>query len=443
MRVSIVGAGYVGLVTGAGLAAKGHQVVCIDSNEERVAQITRGESPIHEPGLGELLRQQVPGRLAATTDLSRAVLESDLSIIAVGTPSVGGEIDLASVRMVAGQIGRALAAKSGYHAVVVKSTVIPGTTEDVVLPLLEEASGKRAGKDFGVGMNPEFLTEGEAVHDFLEPDRIVLGGIDAGTLGAMEELYAAFDGVERVKTTPRTAELIKYASNALLATLISFSNEIGNFAAAVGVDAADVMAALHSSRYLSHELPDGSRHTAPIAAFLWPGCGFGGSCLPKDVQALIAQGAGLSRPLPLLEAVLDINKRQPGEVLARLHRHFPSLSGVRVTVLGLAFRPDTNDMRESPAIPIVRGLLAEGARLAAYDPAAKEEARRLLPAEVRLCDSLEDALRDAEAVVLVTRWEEFRGLPQLLRKLKSPPLFVDGRRMLSRQDFSRYDGIGL
>jgi len=450
MRVSVIGTGYVGLVTGVGLAEQGHQVVCVDSDPEKIAKIQRGEVPFFERGLEGLLRSTLGTRLDATTDLRRAVLETELSLIAVGTPSrEGGEIDLSSVEAVARQVGEVLRDKPAYHVVVVKSTVVPGTTEDVVLPLLEQAAAKRAGRDFGVGMNPEFLTEGEAVQDFFFPDRLVLGAIDERTHYTLDALYAGFPSVERVHTTPRTAEMIKYASNALLATLISFSNEVGNLCAALAagggrVDVAEVMRGLHLSKYLRTALPEGSAITAPLAAFLWPGCGFGGSCLPKDVQALIARGRQAGVAMPLLEAVIGINKRQPQQVLALLHRHYPSLRGVRVAVLGLAFRPDTNDMRESPAIPIIHDLLAQGAELTAYDPAANAEARRLFGnGRLRVCDDLPEAVRDVDAVVLVTCWDEFRRLPELLRQGERQPVVIDGRRMLDKASVPRYEGIGL
>ena len=450
MRVSVIGAGYVGLVTGVGLAEQGHQVVCVDSDREKIARIRRGEVPFFEPGLERLLQRTLGTRLDVTPDLRRAVLESELSLIAVGTPSrEGGGIDLSSVETVARQIGEALRDKAAYHVVVVKSTVEPGTTEDVVLPLLEEVAAKRAGRDFGVAMNPEFLTEGEAVQDFLFPDRLVLGAIDERAHQTLDALYAGFPSVERVHTTPRIAEMIKYASNALLATLISFSNEMGNLCAALGkggggVDVAEVMRGLHLSKYLRPSLPDGTAITAPLATFLWPGCGFGGSCLPKDVKALIARGRRAGVTMPLLDAVVGINERQPREVLALLHRHYPSLQGVRVAVLGLAFRPDTSDMRESPALPIIHDLLAQGAELTAYDPAASAEARRLFGnGRLRVCDDLPEAVRDADAVVLVTRWDEFLQLPELLRQRERQPVVIDGRRMLDKASVPRYEGIGL
>lgn len=444
MKLSVHGTGYVGLVTGACLAEKGHSVVCVDVEREKVEQINRGESPIYEPGLPELLQRNIGKRLQATTDFRRAVLESELSLIAVGTPFGGKEIDLRYIRDVSQQIGEVLREKTGYHLVVVKSTVVPGTTETVVLPILEACSGKRAGRDFGVGMNPEFLTEGEAIEDFMVPDRVVLGGIDERSIALMEQLYDVFPGVVLVRCNPRTAEMIKYSSNALLATLISFSNELGNLCAALGnTDIADVMKGLYLSKYLTTGLTDGRRMTAPITSFLWAGCGFGGSCLPKDVKALIAQGQKVGQPMPLLQSVLQINAQQPSKILALLKKHFPSLEGLRVAVLGLAFRPETSDMRESPAIPVIQLLLAEKAVVQAYDPAAREEARKIFPSgQVRLDATLVESLAGAEAVVLITRWEEFRQLPELLKRLERQPLVVDGRRMLDPKSTAEYEGIG-
>ena len=443
-RISIVGVGYVGLVTGACFAEKGHDVVCIDVDAKKVDAINGGQSPIFEPGLEELLKANVGKRLRATLDARAAILESEMTMIAVGTPFDGNRIDLAYVTESARTIGKVLREKDAYHVVVVKSTVVPGTTDRVVRPILEEASGKPAGAGFGLGMNPEFLTEGEAVGDFMVPDRVVCGGIDRRTQDALAEIYTPFPGGERLRTSNAAAEMIKYASNALLATLISFSNEFANLSSELGgIDAAEVMRGLHASRYLTSLLPNGSEAVAPITSFLMGGCGFGGSCLPKDVSALIAHGRTVGVPMNLLQAVLDINKTQHEKIFQLLGKHFPSLAGRKVSVLGLAFRPDTNDMRESPAIPIVRRLLKDGAVVSAYDPAAADEGRHVFGDSITIVPSLEAALRDAEAVVLVTRWAEFRKVPELLKASGSRAVVVDGRRLLDKDSVERYEGIGL
>ena len=445
MRVSVIGTGYVGLVSGVCLAEKGHDVICVDADARKVEQIRAGIPPIFERGLEPLLRKHIGKRLQATTDLRKAVLETEISLIAVGTPFSGTQIDLQFIKDVSRAIGQALREKHDYHVVVVKSTVVPGTTEKTVRPILEEASGKRAGADFGVGMNPEFLTEGEAINDFMNPDRIVLGGIDERTIASLQQLYSAFGDVEKLCTNSTTAEMIKYASNALLATMISFSNELANLGAALGdIDVVDVMRGVHLSNYLSLRMPDGTRKEPGITSFLAAGCGFGGSCLPKDVKALIAHGRQADVPMHLLESVIQVNEHQPKKIISLLKKHYPSLSKVAVAVLGLSFRPDTNDMRESPAIPILRALVAEGAVITAFDPAAAAEAREIFRSDsVRVCEKLEETIAGAQAIVLVTRWEDFRTLPDLLRKRDPQPIFVDGRRMLPKNSFQHYEGIGL
>jgi UDPglucose 6-dehydrogenase len=437
MRISIIGAGYVGLVTGACLAEKGHEVVCVDVDEGKVAAVNSAASPMHERGLDELLRRNVGSRLRATGDLRRAVFDTDLSIIAVGTPVTDGKMDVEPICAAVSEIGAALREKADYHVVAVKSTVVPGTTSEVLLPILENTSDKRAGVDFGVGVNPEFLREGHAVHDFMDPDRIVLGGIDGRTIQALEDLHACFDGVEVIRTNPTTAEAIKYASNALLATMVSFANEIGNLCAELGdVDAMTVMRGVHLSRNLS--VPLGG--LAPISSYLVPGCGFGGSCLPKDVAALVAHGRRHGRRMALLEAVLEVNAGQPREVITLLGRHLSSLDQARVAVLGLAFKPDTDDVRDSPALRVIELLLEEGADVQVYDPVVTEVSVK--DTRFRSCSDLVEAVRDVEAVVLVTRWSDFEALPDILAELDPQPMVIDGRRMLDPESVERYDGIG-
>jgi UDPglucose 6-dehydrogenase/GDP-mannose 6-dehydrogenase len=443
MKVSIIGTGYVGLVTGACLADRGHEVTCVDVDRSKVDMINARRAPIHEVGLDDLLARHVGTRLFATTDLAAAVRASDVTFIAVGTPAAEGRIDLQYVEKAAVSIGEALRDKAAYHAVVVKSTVIPGTTDGPVRRALEAGSGKRAGADFGVGMNPEFLTEGQAVADFMNPDRIVLGGIDARTHALLSEIYAGFEAAPRILTNPRTAEMIKYASNSLLATAISFSNEIARLCAKVGdVDVADVMRGVHESAYLTSRAPGRPPVTAAIASFLGAGCGFGGSCLPKDVTALAAQGEDLGVAMPMLRSVLAVNAAMPDELVRLVKKHHPDLAGLRIAVLGLAFKPDTDDLRESPAFPVLRRLRDAGAKLTAYDPIARPETHPDLR-DVRLAASLEDAVGDADVVVLVTRWAEFAELPAVLGLLGRSPLVVDGRRMLPPDAFDRYEGIGL
>jgi UDPglucose 6-dehydrogenase len=445
MKVSVIGTGYVGLVSGVCLSEKGHDVVCIDVDKEKIEKINNGIAPIYERNLEELLRKNININLKADTDLFKAVMETEISLIAVGTPFNGDKIDLSYIEMVSGDIGKALKEKKAYHMVVVKSTVVPGTTDEVVLPILEKFSGKRAGIDFGVGMNPEFLREGEAVEDFMFPDRIVMGAIDKKALGFIEELYQPFNNIDKLRTNNKTAEMIKYTSNSLLATMISFSNEIANLCAVIGdIDVVDVMKGVHMDKRMSPIMPNGKRITPSFTTYIEAGCGFGGSCFPKDVKALIAHGKQKGRPMQLLDSVIQVNQEQPQQVIIILNKHFPSLKGIRIAILGLAFKPGTTDMRESPAIPIVKELLAKGAEIKAYDPVASAEAQKIFDDhQVQYCDTLHQTIDNVQAVVLLTRWDEFSTIPSLLDDLETQPLFVDGRRMLDKALIARYEGIGL
>lgn len=445
MKVSVIGTGYVGLVSGVCLAEMGHEVICVDVDQQKVDKINQATPPIYENGLAELLKKNIGVRLRATINFKQAILDTELSLIAVGTPFDGSAIDLRYIEEVSRQIGSVLKEKDTYHVVVVKSTVVPGTTDDVVRPILEETSGKQAGRDFGVGMNPEFLREGEAVPDFMAPDRIVLGGIDDKTLDVMAELYRVFEGVEKIRTTAKTAEMIKYAANSLLATMISFSNEIGNLCTALGgIDVVDVMRGVHLDKRLSPIMPHGERIVPAFTTYLEAGCGFGGSCFPKDVKALIAHGRKLGHPMRLLGSVIEVNEQQPHQIISILKKHFPDLAGLRVAILGLAFKPGTDDMRESPAIPIVQELLASHVQIKAHDPIANAEAKHLFGNnQISYFDNLQQTISDVEAILLLTRWDEFQVVPQLLESLPNQPLVIDGRRMLPKQSVAQYDGIGL
>jgi UDPglucose 6-dehydrogenase/GDP-mannose 6-dehydrogenase len=445
MKVAIIGTGYVGLVSGVCLAEKGHDVTCVDIDADKVVRINRGEAPIHEEGLDELLRRNVGARLRATTELTGAVQASELTMIAVGTPFDGARIDLTYIRTAARQIGEALAGSDEPHVVLVKSTVVPGTTDDVVAPILEEASGRKVGEGLGVGMNPEFLREGKAVEDFMNPDRIVIGATDPQAAARIRRLYQVFESTRILEVNCKTAEMIKYAANSLLATLISFSNEIGNMCAALGdVDVVQVQEGFHLDRRFMPVLENGERMRPGFVSYLEAGCGFGGSCFPKDVKALIARGEEAGSPMRLLEQVIRINADQPMQMVERLERHFPELDGVEVAVLGLAFKPGTDDVRESPALPIVRYLRERGAGVRAFDPVAAHEADRALgDPGIRYVDTLAEAVHGADAIMLITRWDQFDRLAGLINGRENPPLVIDGRRMLDPSAFTRYEGIGL
>lgn len=444
VRVTMIGSGYVGLVTGICLAEVGHDVTCVERDADRVERIMAGHAPIHEAGLEPLLRKHVGTTFRVTTDLATAVAAGEVTVIAVGTPSREGRIDLADVTAAASQIGAALP-KDGFPVIVVKSTVIPGTTDTVVRTALEDASGRNAGVDFGVAVNPEFLTEGRAVADFMAPDRIVLGADDERSLRLLRELYAPFAGVDIVEVNTRTAELIKYASNALLATAISFSNELANLAESIGgIDLVEVMRGVHRSRYLTVRNGDQQAATAELADFLLAGGGFGGSCLPKDVSALVATGIDRGEQMPLLSAVLEVNQARSDRLIGMLREELATLRGRRIGVLGLAFKPDTDDVRESPALRLIERLVGEGAIVRAHDPVVREaDVPTLADAGITIERDLVAIVEGVEALVLVTAWADYRRLPALVAAAPDPPIVVDGRRMIPADSVARYRGIGL
>src|SRR5665647_694864 len=425
MKISVIGSGYVGSVTAACFAEAGHEIVCVDIDEKKVEQINAGIPPIYEEGLGDLLRKYAGKKLIATIDYEFAVRETDISFICVGTPSAeDGSIDLSIVRAAATNIGEALAKKKGYHVVVVKSTVVPETTEKFVLPILEEASGKTAGKDFGVAMNPEFLREGKAVHDFMHPDKIVIGAIDRKSGDLISELYRKFE-CEVTRTNPTTAEMIKYANNSLLATKISFANEIGNICKKLGIDTYEVMAAVGKDFRISPR-------------FLNSGAGFGGSCFPKDVKALIGKAKAIGYSPILLESVIAVNEKQPLLMTEILIRKIGKLAGKKIAVLGLAFKNETDDIRESRAIPVIAELLRLGAKISAYDPMAIENMKRVFPI-IEYSGKAEDALKGADACLVMTEWDEFRQLESEFENMKEK-IVIDGRRVIEAKNID-YEGL--
>ncbi|WP_439543205.1 UDP-glucose dehydrogenase family protein [Hyphomicrobium sp.] len=444
MNVSIVGSGYVGLVTAACLAEHGHRVVCVDQDASKVAAITAGRCPIYEKDLPELVAKHSGGALTATSSLEEAIRESEITLIAVPTPFDGRDIDLSYVATAARQIGQVLRTKDAYHVVVVKSTVVPGTTDKVVGPEVAGASGKAAGTGFGLGMNPEFLSEGAAVEDFMRPDRIVLGGIDERTHDALAGLYRSFAGIPVLRTTNSTAEMIKYGSNALQATMISLANELANICERLdGVDAIEVMRGVHAMKELNVETETG-RQAAAITKFLLPGCGFGGSCFPKDLKAITAFGEHLGVKVPILRSVIEVNAGRAVRLVETAENELGNLDGRRIAVLGLAFKPGTDDMREAPSIEIVRELQRRGADVIAFDPVASDEARKVFNGSPpTFAGSVGQAVEQAEAILVVTPWPEFSDLPQMLSGRRPAPVVVDGRRFLKPSSVARYRGIGL
>ncbi len=415
MNISIIGTGYVGLVTGACLANLGHTVICVDIIQEKVDLINDKQSPIYEEGLEEILQETVGTTLSATTDLKKAVLQSDITFICVGTPSKeDGSIDVTDVARAAGQVGAALTEKKKYHLVVAKSTVVPGTTEKIK-KIIEETSGNQ---HFGICMNPEFLREGKAVHDFMHPDRIIIGADEKKSGDMLGELYKDFS-CPILRVDIRTAEMIKYASNAFLATKISFINEIGNICKKLGIEVYDVAEGMGLDSRISPK-------------FLRAGCGFGGSCFPKDVKALIARAKELNYDPTLLESVMDVNERQPLRMIELLKKKIGSLEHKNIGVLGLAFKPESDDIRESPAIPIIQKLIGEHANVYAYDPKAMDNMKEYFP-NIMYKENAQSVINKTEDVLIVTAWQEFKNLDYKKK------IVIDGRKVLEKRN--NYEGI--
>jgi len=396
MKISVIGTGYVGLITAAGLSEKGHNITCVDIQEQRVESINSGKIPLFEEGLEEILKRNIGRDLRATTDLENAVLNTDVTFICVQTPAdFDGTVDLKYIKNVAIDIGKILRKKDQYHVVVVKSTVPPSTTEGILTPLLEKNSGKNAGKDFGVVMSPEFLREGLAMKDFLNPDRIIIGTYDKKAVKIVKEIYKVNCPI--FETTPRTAEMIKYASNVFLATKISFINDIGNICKKLNIDAYEVAKGLS----LDHRISPHSMRA---------GLGWGGSCFPKDIRGLVHKSRELGYEPKLVDGVIQINEEQP-KIMVRLGKNkLGSLEGKRAVVLGLAFKGDTDDIRDTQAFPVIELLLKEGAEVIAYDPKAMENAKKILSNRVNFSDSAEKALKDADIAFIATDWDEFKNI---------------------------------
>ena len=428
MHISIIGTGYVGLSTGVGFAVKGNEVICVDIDKEKVEKINNGISPIYEPLLEDYLKKLLKQkRFRATTDLKDAIEKTEVSFISVGTPSKeDGSIDLKYIIDASIQIGEVLKSKKEYHVIVVKSTVVPGTTENVVLKNIEKSSGKKVGKDFGLCMNPEFLREGKAMEDFLNPDRIVIGEFDKKSGDVVEKLYKNFQA-PIFRTSIKTAEMVKYASNAFLALKISYANEIGNICKLLGIDVNEVMKGVGMDRRISPH-------------FLNAGCGYGGSCFPKDVEALIRKAKELGYEPKLLEEAQELNKRQKVKLVEQLERKIGSVKNKTICVLGLAFKPDSDDIREASSIAIISKLLEKGAKVKVYDPKAMENMKKIFP-QIEYASNAKKALEGSDACLIVTEWDEFKKLTDTdFGKMKNK-IILEGRRVLDRKKVSNFDGI--
>jgi UDPglucose 6-dehydrogenase len=433
MRICVIGAGYVGLATAVMFGKLGHAVVCADIDRARVKMVNSGKLPFFEPPLEKELAKLVKaGRLRAVREVLSAVADANFVFICVQTPSLpSGRIDIRPVKAATRSVGKALRNSKDYKVIVMKSTVVPSTTDSVVEPILEDASGKRSGTDFGLCMNPEFLQEGSALRDSMEPSRIIVGSTDRRAGDLLMKLYEPIDS-PKIRTDLRSAEMIKYASNSFLATKISYSNDIANMCVRFGIDSGPVLKAAGLDPRIG-------------SLFLKPGLGFGGSCLPKDVKALRDKARSEGYRSRLLSALLAINSRQPIEGIELLETAIGPVRGKRVAVLGLSFKGGVDDIRETRALPLVIELLARGANVVAFDPMAMESFIKIMPT-IRYARTAAECLDGADGCIIQADWPEFRKLGKREFSKMKRAVIVDGRRCLDpelvKAAGARYLGVG-
>jgi len=440
--------GYVGLVTGLCFAKLGHQVYFFDIDSNKINRLKNGKLTFYEPDIKELLIETKD--VVHFSDELNDLNDYEIIFICIGTPTTGNGIDLSYVKKSAEKIGSLLKEGRRYPVIVVKSTVLPGTTKNIVLPILEKFSNKNAGKDFGLCMNPEFLREGSAVEDFLNPDRVVIGSFSDKEKKIMGEFYTAmFENADIINTNLTTAEIVKYTSNSFFPLLISFSNEVANICEIAGekADAEEVLNALWLDRRIS-PLIDGKRLKPGITHYLKAGCGFGGSCFPKDLRAFIQFSKNLDYKPNLLESILYVNDFRITNLIKRVEESIGSLKGRSVAVLGLSFKPDTDDIRESPSIKLISELLMRKTKVKAHDPVAIENTKKILGNEKNLefCDDVFDALKGTDACFVVTSWEDYFKISQDdFKKFMKDTVVIDCRRIYNPNNMNKikYIGVGL
>lgn len=439
-RISVVGTGYVGLCTAVGFASKGYKAITSTHDPKKADLINKGIPPFFEPSLEELLKKAVSeGYLRCVLGREEAIINTDISFVAVDTPSQSdGSINLQRIQESAHEIGEAINKKDTYHLVVVKSTVVPSTTQNIVKPILEKSSNKRCGTDFGLCMSPEFLREGAAVHDTLHPDRIIIGEHDKTSGDTLQKLYQEFYSEELppiIRTNLPTAELIKYTNNAFLATRVSLINQIANICEKIpGADITTVAKGIGLDQRIGR-------------LFLNAGLGYGGSCFPKDVKALVALSKDLGYNPALLNAVEEVNKTQPHKAVELAKKLVGDLRGKRIAILGLAFKPNTDDLREAISIKVINSLLEEGAKPVTYDPAAMANAKKILGNRVEYAPSAIECIKGADCCIIATEWDEFKQLKpgDFVRNMRTPAV-VDGRRIYDPEEYSRklkFAAVGL
>ena len=439
-HISIVGIGYVGLCTAIEFSRKGFTVIAADKDPKKVDLINKGIPTFHEPNLEELLHEATKkGYLKCMLDTEKAIKNTEITFITVGTPSnPDGSINLTQIKSSATEIGNALNKKDDYHLVAVKSTVVPGTTENTVKPLLEKHSKKNCSIGFGLCMNPEFLREGSAVYDAQHPDRIIIGENDRKSGDTLQALYLELYGAQSIpiiRTNLPTAELIKYANNAFLATKISYINTIANICEKIsGTDVTTVAQGIGLDQRINPQ-------------FLKAGLGYGGSCFPKDVTAIVAFSTKLGYAPKLLEATHEVNEKQINHAVEKVKNYLKELKGQKIAILGLAFKPDSDDMREARSVPIIKQLLHQGATITVYDPVSNSTAKSVFGNEINYASSAINCITGADCCILVTEWNEFKKLkPEDFKQNMRKPILIDGRRIYNPTEYKnelKFAAIGL
>jgi UDPglucose 6-dehydrogenase/GDP-mannose 6-dehydrogenase len=434
MKIAVIGTGYVGLVSGVCLASRGNDVTCVDYNTKVVERLNQGSPHIFEKGLPELLTEVIAaGTFRATSDIDAVLSTHDVFIVAVGTPSEHGKIDLGQIGAVAKTLGTYIGKTDRYISVIIKSTVIPGTTDGFVRKTIEEHAGKPFGS-FGLGMNPEFLREGEAVSDFIHPDRIVLGAEDEITKSRLEQIYAGWD-TDKIHVNTRTAEMIKYANNTILASIISLNNELADLATLLGnIDYMDVVKGVSYDKRWSIIQDNGNRLIPGIIEYMKPGVGFGGSCFPKDVQAIRTQGMTEGLDMTMTNAVLSVNDQQVPLIMELLSKKASGFDGKKILLLGLAFKPGTDDIRDSSAIKILEILKRTKATIHYHDPIV-EHPEKFASDHAQPVEAWTEKAVDADIIVIGTNWEEYLALKKMDEDGRlSGKLVFDSKRLFRKSD---------
>ena len=437
MRIGIIGSGYVGLTTGICLASLKHQIFIYDLDEEKLGKIREGKLPFFERGLGEILEKVIFSKeLVPESNLDNLVKETDGCFVCVGTPTKNNSIDLSQIINSINSITEAIKRNNKQnYKIIIRSTIIPNTSKDVILPILERELPELK---FGLAVVPEFLREGNALNDFMHPDKIVIGSSNDNTINFVKNIFNFFENkCEMIETNLESAELIKYTNNAFFSMLISFSNEIANVSEKIsGVDPYKIMKALVSDKRITTKI-NNEQIVPSLESYLIPGCGFGGSCFPKDVQALLDYAKKNDINTPLLQAVLDINAERPNKMILLAESILGSLENKTISILGLTFKPETDDLRSSPALDAIRIILKKKANISVFDPIFKSKPNiAKLPEECNVCISIEKALENSDMALVFTKWDEFKSLDsKFLKQFMKNPIIIDGRGFLEKENF--------